>query len=68
MEPDVTTERVAMVTMRLLRGERGTTMEIAAWVGLTRFGAWEMLMKIARVLPLTLVDGCWQIANQELVE
>lgn len=68
IEPEVTTERVAVVTARLVRGEFGTTLEIAEWVGLTRSGAWEMLTKIARVLPVILVDGCWQITDPNMLE
>lgn len=59
----ITTERVAVVTMRLARGESATTMQVAEWTGLSRFGAWAMLTKLSRVLPLSCVDGEWRITG-----
>ena len=67
-EEMVTTERVAIVVYRLVSGQRGTTADIAEWVGLTRFGAWDMLSRISRVLPVAIIDGCWQYANMEMLE
>ena len=67
-EDMVTTERVAIVVSRLVAGHKGTTADIAEWVGLTRFGAWDMLSRISRVLPVSIVDGCWQYANIEMLE
>ena len=64
----VTTERVAIVVHRLVSGQRGTTADIADWVGLTRFGAWDMLSRISCVLPVAIIDGCWQYANMEMLE
>ena len=68
VEPEITTERVALVVHRLAQGERATTKEIADWIGLTRFGAWEMLSRISRVLPITVVEGCWQYANMDMLQ
>ena len=70
MQPDdlITTERVGLVVYRLLvLGERGTTTEIGEWVGMSRWGAYEMLNKLVRVLPLTSVDGCWQSTHDEMI-
>ena len=64
----VTTERVGIVVDRLKDGHRGTTNQIAAWVGLTRFGAWHMLTCLSRVLPITSIDGCWQYVNINMVQ
>jgi hypothetical protein len=55
----VTTERVGVVVYRLMRGEAATTLEIATWTGLTRTGAWLMMEKLSRVLPLAQVEGRW---------
>lgn len=68
IEPEVTTERVGVVVDRLCRGGKATTNEVAAWVGLTRFGAWEMLTRLSRVLPITVIDGCWQYANLDMLD
>ena len=63
----ITTERVGLVVHRLTLGESATTLEIAAWTGLTRFGAWEMLDKLTRVIPLTLIDGRWRCVNRDAI-
>ena len=69
IDPEITTERVALVVHRLgVLGQRGTTKEIGDWIGLTRFGAWEMLTRISRVLPITVVNGCWQYANLDVLQ
>lgn len=60
MPPEmIATERIGLVVHRLTRGEFATTAEIAGWTGLTRVGAWLMMNKLSRVLPLALVDGKW---------
>lgn len=67
-EPEVTTERVALVVHRLAHGEAATTQEIAEWTGLTRFGAWDMLSRISRVLPITIINKRWQYANGDMLQ
>lgn len=56
----VTTERVGVVVHRLTLGECASTAEIAEWTGLTRVGAWLMMDKLSRVLPVVMVDGQWR--------
>lgn len=56
----VTTERVAIVQYRLDNNDSGSTAQIAAWVGLSRQAAWEMLTKMSRVVPIVAIDGRWQ--------
>ena len=68
MDDLITTERVGIVVHRLSRGEVVSTMEIAAWVGISRVGAWLMLDKLSRVLPLNMVDGRWQYVNGHLLQ
>jgi len=47
------TERVAIVVRLLFReGQALTSAEIAIRVGLTRRGAWRMMTKLSRVLPI----------------
>lgn len=48
----IPTERVAIITYMLARGHRFTTMECGVIAGISRQGAWAMLNKISRVLPL----------------
>ena len=64
----ITTERVGVVVHRLAHGETGSTLEIAGWIGVSRVGAWMMLDKLSRVLPLNLVDGRWQYVNGHLLQ
>ena len=49
------TERFGVIAWRLARGEQLTTADAARLTGLTRFGAWHLLDKLSRVLPLTQV-------------
>lgn len=56
----VTTERVAIVVGRIMLGKRMTTREIAEYVALSPSGAWRMMDKIGRVLPIRQVDDVWE--------
>jgi len=50
-------ERAAIVTWRLACGERLTTQEIMRLTGLTREGAWYLMMRLLRVVPIFCDDG-----------
>ncbi len=64
VEPQITTERVAIVTFLLCSGRRFRTVEIANLLGVTRQGAYAQLGRIARVLPLVLDGGEWYLVRQ----
>jgi hypothetical protein len=68
IEPEITTERVGIVAWRLAIGVRMSTAEAAELMGITRTGAWYTLMKLARVLPIDIVNGCWQCINADMLE
>jgi hypothetical protein len=51
------TERIAIVTAALAVGRRLSTADVAALVGISRCGAWEMLNKLSRVLPIMQIRG-----------
>lgn len=68
MDDLITTERVGIVVHRLAHGEAGSTVEIAGWVGMSRIGAWFMLNKLSRVLPVNMVNGRWQYVNAHLLQ
>ena len=56
----VATERAALLGYKFAQGARLTTMEVAVICGLTHSGAWRILDKMSRVLPLLqLDDGKW---------
>ena len=61
--PEVTTERVAMITFLLCSGRRFRTAEIAQFLGLSRQGAYAQLSRMARVLPLVLSENEWQLVR-----
>lgn len=53
-------EKAAIITEYLTLGQRLTTREIADMVGLTRQGAWSMMMRLSRVLGYNRDDeGKW---------
>lgn len=54
-------ERSAIVIWFLARGHSFTTLEIAALTGLTRQGAWQMMDRLARQLPLALEHSRWRL-------
>jgi len=59
MELDTASERVAVVVLRLARGGALTTRQVSELTGLTRMGAWYLMSRIARVVPLANIDGRW---------
>jgi hypothetical protein len=63
IQPEVTTERVAMITFLLCSGRRFRTAEIAQFLGLSRQGAYAQLARMARVLLLVLSENEWQLVR-----
>ena len=57
--PEVPSERVAIIVFLLCKGRKFTTMEVAELCGVTRRGAYAIMARISRVLPLTLDNGTW---------
>ncbi len=60
VEEMVTTERVAIVVWLLSNGRAMSTAEVAGITGITHGGAWRLLARLCRVLPLTLEDNVWR--------
>lgn len=46
------TERAALITWKMLLGAHPTTPEVAQIAGISRVGAWELMDRLSRVLPL----------------
>lgn len=63
MDPETATERTAVTVLALEgAGTAGLTVrQVAAMTGVTRFGAWRMLCRMSRVIPLYHDDdaGVW---------
>lgn len=67
MKDDLTAqERAALVTWRLARGDRLTTQHIMELTGLSREGVWHLMMRLARVLPVSCGDDAlWSRVEKE---
>lgn len=61
VEELIPTERVALIVYGLTVGGTVTTAQVAQMTGITHSGAWRMLNKLARVLPLAEEDGRWYL-------
>lgn len=64
IEPETVTERVAIVVMDLMNGEEYTTAEVAELAGLSKAGAWLLMSRLCRVIPITQVDHKWQMLRE----
>ena len=60
IQPEVTTERVAVIVFLLCKGRRFTTREVAELCGVTQRGAYAIMARISRVLPLVLDGSGWR--------
>lgn len=59
----MTTERVALLTYHLTNGEALSTFAAAELLQVTRQGAWAMLTRMARVIPIYMNDeGLWELS------
>lgn len=57
-----TTERIGLVTWSLMLGTAFTTAQVADLTGLTWGGAYRMLYRLSRVLPIYRDDdGRWTV-------
>lgn len=60
--PDTITERAALVVWHLAHGESMQTRDVANMTGLTRQGAWDLMQRLSRVIPIYLAEGdIWQV-------
>ena len=61
----IPTERVGLVVWRLWHRRALTTVEIAQLAGVTRAGAWTMMNKLSRKLPIVWMNGKWIVIEGE---
>jgi hypothetical protein len=59
--PLTPTERVAVVMLALVRGQRLTSSDVARMTGLTTGAALRLLQNISRVAPVYDDEGEWQL-------
>jgi len=57
----IPTERIGLVVYGLARAERLSTADVARMAGITSSGAYRMMSKLCRVLPIRYVDGAWEM-------
>lgn len=61
LEPDTITERAALIAWHLAHGESMQTRDVAEMTGLTFSGAWRLMDRLSRTLPIYQTsDGLWQ--------
>ena len=60
-DPEVPTERTAVIVWLLADGARLHTVDIARLLGIDWDSAHVMMERISRVTPVTKVDKCWQV-------
>jgi len=63
--PEVPTERTAVIVWLLAQGRTFRTAEVANLTGVGRSGAYDLMSRISRVLPVTLIDDTWQVIKVE---
>jgi len=61
----IPTERIGLVVWQLWHQRALTTVEIAELAGVTRAGAWAMMDKLSRKLPIVLTNGTWHVIEGE---
>jgi len=53
----IPTERITLIAWALALGGTVTTGQVAKELGITRVGAWLLLTKMSRVVPITSDDN-----------
>lgn len=62
-EPETVSERVALVVWYMAHGLALSTQEVAKITGLTSDGAWYLMNRIGRVLPIYLDNNIWRVCQ-----
>lgn len=60
------TERVGRVVFLLMQGRSLTVNDVRSLTGLGFPGAWRLLVKASRVIPLVESEGAWSIMPDAL--
>jgi len=64
---DLTGQERAALALWLLIQSPMSTRQIAERCGITKSGAWQMLCKLARVVPLSYEGGEWFVNNSRVL-
>ena len=65
MRDTCTTERVGLACSLLYSGGSWPTRQLADRLGVTMSGAYAMLARLSRVLPLTLDTDGWRVIQSQ---
>jgi hypothetical protein len=60
VQPEIPTERTALVVAALWERQQLSTREAAELCGISRQGAFDLMCRISRVLPVVQIEGHWQ--------
>jgi len=63
-DPELPTERTAVIVWLLADGARLRTIDIARLLGINWRGAYRMMERISRVTPVTQVERRWQVISK----
>lgn len=64
-EPLYPTERIGLAVYWLAQGGQFTPKELATRLGCTRHGAYQMLTKLSRTIPIVDDGGVWRVCHDE---
>jgi predicted DNA-binding transcriptional regulator YafY len=59
------TERIGRATWLLAQGRAMTVRQVAEELEITPHGAYQMLVRLSRVLPLSDEGGVWRVCSAE---
>ena len=59
-----TTERIALTTWLLSSGHSLKTSDVAQRLEISRTGAYKMLDRMSRAIPLILENGFWRVVDE----
>jgi hypothetical protein len=60
-----TTERVTIACLVLYSGGSWSTRSLAEKLGISPSGAWAMMSRLSRVLPLALDEEGWHLVGEQ---
>jgi len=63
-----TTERITFIIWSMTLGAKLTTREIAQLLGITPKGAYMMLCRSSRAIPLVFENGRWYVQNAKVTD
>ena len=63
----VVTERAGRVAWRLAQGERLSNRDVQQLTGLGQSGAWLLMGRLSRVLPVVFYSGVWRSVTDAMI-